>query len=245
MAKEAPESIAAVVQSHEWRQGCILPRAAHLEVEAVVGAKLDPQDVCIVITHSCDLTRPDPAVDVEIVRAVLTGRKLDGGRTHGRSRKKLQIEISIAGSRQAVEIAAQSRYEVPLAILAQHAPDPERSLLEQDREILIAWLVARYARPGFPNAFEARLRTQRKELEKAAAGMSRIWRIYVGFSDWRDLPDSESYKTTVFCVMRAEDFEDCETAGSLGSRQLFPRGTGSVRRNRVDRGCSRSSAFRR
>lgn len=208
MAEEAPESIVAAVQSHKWRQGCILPAAAHAEVEATIGGKLDSQDACVVITHSCDLARPDPTLDVEIVRAVLTGRKPDGGRTHGRSRKKLQIEISVAGSRQTVEIEAQSRHEVPLAILARHAPDQDRSLHVQDLEILIAWLVARYARPGFPDAFERRLAVQRKALEKAAAGMCRIWRIYVGLSDWRDLPDEESYQTAIFCVMRAEDFED-------------------------------------
>lgn len=207
MAEEAPESIVAAVQGHEWRQGCILPATAHAEVEATIGGKLDPQDACVVITHSCDLARPDPTLDVEIVRAVPTGRKLDGGRTHGRSRKNLQIEISIAGIRKAAEIEAQSRHEVPLAILGRYAPDPDRLLHEQDREILIAWLVARYARAGFPDAFERRFALQRKALEKAAAGMRRIWRIYVGLSDWHDLPDDETYRTAVFCVMKAEDFK--------------------------------------
>lgn len=208
MTEDAPEAIVAAVQRYKWRQGCILPAAAHADVEAIIGGKLDPRDACVIITHSCDLARPEPTLDVEIVRAVPTGRKLDGGRTHGRSRKKLQIEIGTAGGRQAVEIEAQSRHNVPLAILARHAPDPERSLHEQDREILIAWLMARYARPGFPDAFERRLAMQRKALEKAAAGMCRIWRIYVGLSDWRDLSDEESYRTAVFCVMQAEDFED-------------------------------------
>lgn len=208
MEDETPESIVAAVQAHGWRQGHVLPAAAHAGIEAAIGSKLDPQDVCIVITHSCDLARPDPTLDVEIVLAVPTGGKLDGGRTQGRSRKKLHIEIAVSGSRQAIEIAAQGRHDVPLVILAQHAPDPERSLHEQDREILIAWLVARYARPGFPNAFEHRLAKQRKALERAADKLSWIWRIYVGLSEWHDLPDGKSYKAQVFCVMRAEDFRD-------------------------------------
>lgn len=207
MEAAIPESIVGAVQAHGWRQGCILPTAAHVDVEAAIGHALEPQTACIVITHSCDLARPDPTLDVEIALAWPTGKKLDSGRAQGRSRKKLEIELSLSGSRQAVEIAVQSRRDIPLLILAQHTPDPERSLDDENREILIAWLVARYARPGFPDAFENRLARERKALEGAAAGLRWIWRVYVGLSTWHDLPDEAPYQARVFCVMKAEDFE--------------------------------------
>lgn len=213
MEEATPESIVGAVQAHGWRQGCILPPAAHADVEAAIGHALEPQAACIVITHSCDLARPDPTLDVEIALALPTGKKLDSGRAQGRSRKKLQIELSLSGSRQAVEIPAQSRHDIPLPILAQYTPDPERSLDDENREILIAWLVARYARPGFPDAFENRLAKERKALEEAAAGLRWIWRVYVGLSTWHDLPDEAPYQARVFCVMKAEDFEE------LGKRQ--------------------------
>lgn len=223
MEEATPESIVGAVQTHGWRQGCILPPAAHADVEAAIGQALDPQATCIIITHSCDLARPDPTLDAEIVLALPTGKKLDSGRAQGRSRKKLQIEVSFSGNRQVVEIPAQSRRDIPLPILAQHPPDPERALDDENREILIAWLVARYARAGFPDAFENRLAKQKKALEEAADGLRWVWRVYVGLSTWHDLPDEAPYQARVFCVMKAEDFEDLakrQEAGSAVTRFL-------------------------
>jgi hypothetical protein len=146
-------TIAKAVVDCGWRQGDILPLAAHADITAAIGRDLEPAQACIVITHSCDLARPDPTLDAEIVIATPTQKKLDGSVAYARSRKRLQIELAVAGIRQAVEIHANDRFDLPLAVL-QHGPDKSRTLIDDQREILIEWLIARYARPGFPDAFE-------------------------------------------------------------------------------------------
>jgi hypothetical protein len=74
----SPEAIVEAVRAHGWRQGDILPVAAHADVAAVLDREPESRQVCIVITHSCDLDRPDPTMGVEAVLATPTGKRLDG-----------------------------------------------------------------------------------------------------------------------------------------------------------------------
>jgi hypothetical protein len=208
MATDATqEAIVAAVIANGWRQGCTLPAEAHGEVEACIERDLSAEHACIVITHSCDLVRPDPLLDVEIVVASPTGKDLDGSVAHGRSRKRIELLVAVKNSPRVYEIKAKDRFEIPLSLLATNAPDPSRHLADVTQRSLIEWLVARYARPGLPDAFETRIHDQRKHLGKAAQKLGNVWRIYIGLSPWDDLPAQELYDVELRFVMYAEDYE--------------------------------------
>lgn len=209
MATDAmQQDIVAAVIMNGWRQGCILPAEAHIGVQTCIGRDLSPEHACIVITHSCDLARPDPLLGVEVVVASPTGKDLNGSVTHGRSRKRIELLVAMGNSPRAYEIKAKDRFELPLSLFAANAPDPTRRLADVKQcSSLIEWLVARYARPGLPNAFEARIYAQRKLLEKAAQKLSDVWRIYIGLTPWDDLPEREPYDVELRFVMYVEDYE--------------------------------------
>jgi hypothetical protein len=204
----AQDAIAATVIANGWRQGCILPAEAHVEVKTYIRLDLSAEHACIVITHSCDLVRPDPSLDVEIVVASPTGKGIDGSVAHGRSRKRIELHVAVGDSSRAYEIWAKDRFELPLSLFATNSPDPSRHLAE--RNSLIEWLVARYARPGLPNAFEDRICNQRKSLEKAAQKLNHVWRIYIGLTPWGDLPAQEPYGVELRFVMYTEDYDVIE-----------------------------------
>ncbi|MEZ5581923.1 MAG: hypothetical protein R3F37_03315 [Candidatus Competibacteraceae bacterium] len=173
------------VSAQGWKQGDILPIESHTAIEQATGRNLEPEQACIVITHSCDLARPDPTLPIEIVVATPTHKALDGGFAYGRSRKKLQLLLTSNDGEDTFEILALDRFEIPLTILGQHGPDQARQLANSDQlEILIEWLVARYARTGFPNAFENRMASKRKALVKAVEKLTRLahlpWAIQLG-----------------------------------------------------------------
>lgn len=208
MADDAQLAIVAAVTKNAWRQGCILPPEAHPALQKCVGRPIDPECVCIVITHSCDLVRPDPSFGVEVVIASPTGRKLNGTVAHGRSRKRLELLVTVSGIDQTYEIKAQDRFDLPLHVFAEHTSDAARTLADdQQRFSLIEWLVARYARPGLPDAFESRISAQRKQLAKAAEKLATVWRIYVGLTPWNELSEHDSYGVELRFVMRVEDYE--------------------------------------
>lgn|GEM_PF-3634264 len=215
MQDETPESdIEALVKANKWRQGDLLPAEAQDAIATLVGPSFTDQHLGIVVTHSCDLDRPDSAFTVEIVVASITGKKLNGSVAHSRSRKKLQIEVLFDDAKQAIEIRASDRYELPLEMFAQFAPDRTRILADDlQREILVEWLVARYARPGFPNAFEQRLGSDKKKVEAlkvAAERLHLIPRIYVGLTPWEEIKEDQSYLVEIFFVMNQEDFKGVE-----------------------------------
>lgn len=203
-----PEAVVAAVIANCWRQGAILPAAAHASVIASTGHDLNAENVCVVITHSCDLVRPDSSLGIEIVVASPTGKGLDGTVAHGRSRKRIELLVTVENSTRVYEIKAKDRFEIPLDLLATYAPDPTRRLADDNqRRSLIEWLVARYARPGLPNAFEARILEQRKDLARAAQKLVDVWRIYVGLTPWDDLPKQKSYEVELKFVMHVEDYD--------------------------------------
>lgn len=230
-----PEAVVAAVIANCWRQGAILPVAAHAAVTTCIGHDLNAENVCIVITHSCDLVRPDSSLDIEIVVASPTGKRLDGTVAHGRSRKRIELLVTVENSDRVYEIKAKDRFEIPLDRLATYAPDPARCLADDNqRRSLIEWLVARYARPGLPNAFEERIHDQRKGLASAARDLVDVWRIYVGLTPWDDLPTQESYEVELKFVMHVEDFEVVEKrVETLNSIENFLKILGKCRGLRV------------
>jgi hypothetical protein len=204
-------TLIGAVTARGWRQGDVLPIEAHAAIGKVIGRNVESEQACIVITHSCDLVRPDPTLPIEIVIATPTHKTLDGGLTYGRSRKKLQLLLTSGNGKEAFEILALDHFKIPLTILGQHGPDQTRHWVDSDQpESLLEWLVARYARPGFPNAFENRITSDKKALVKAAKKLTHVWRIYLGLSSWGELPHDQPYIVELRFVMRLTDFEDVE-----------------------------------
>ncbi|MBI4755956.1 MAG: hypothetical protein HY778_11220 [Betaproteobacteria bacterium] len=201
-----PDASVPAVTANRWRQGDIFPVTAHGRLQACIGKQIAEDHVCIAISHSCDLVRPDPSLAVEVVLGRPTGASLDGSVAYGRSRKRLQLLVAVDDAFQVFEICAGDRFDVPLDILADHAPDSARVLAcPTQRDSLVEWLVARYARPGLPNAFERRIDRHRRHLERAAKNLRSVWRIYIGLTPWEELPADQAYDVELRFVMTSEE----------------------------------------
>ncbi|MEK6750084.1 MAG: hypothetical protein AABY83_12905 [Pseudomonadota bacterium] len=212
------ESLDKRVIANGWRQGHILPTDSHACLETLIKQQINQNQVAIVLTHSCDLVRPDPLLPVEIILGRIVNTKPNGGFTFGRSRKELHILATDNTNQCILILKSIDRFKVPLTLLGEYRPTQTITLTgEHQRVVLISWLVASYARPGLPQAFETRISTQRKALSEAAEKLSDVEKIYLQLNSWEDnLPATKNYTINLLFVMEKEKYDDDNQKNNTG-----------------------------
>lgn len=208
------EEHSEAVHANGWRQGDILPTSAHAKLAKLIKREWNDNDVCIVITHSCELIRPDTTVEI-VIGQPTGGTKLNSTLTNGQSRKKIEVNTSINGRHIPIVITAADRYNIPTELLTFARPDERKLTDDLQREALVEWLVAKYARPGFPDNFEARLSPQLKEIKKIISQSAHIWRIYLGLSSWGDLSENETYEVELYFVIEDAHYQQTKIRGEV------------------------------
>ncbi|MDD4933500.1 MAG: hypothetical protein PHO89_08570 [Methylacidiphilaceae bacterium] len=140
-----------------WRQGD-LPTRESASTLGLVKAE-DNEQRAIVITHDCDLASDkEPFVEV-IVAKRITGKR-DSTLSYAKNPRRLHLRFEGGEADPLVlELRHVRRQLVPNEEFARHAArETAAPLSAAEKRTLKHWLAARYGRPAFPNAFEARLR---------------------------------------------------------------------------------------
>jgi hypothetical protein len=138
-----------------WRQGHVLT------AETVVALQLvsdeDNPPLVVVASHDCDLAQDpssEPVVEVIIGRRV---DKADGNFTHGKNPRRLHVSGIDGGAAICIELMAPARRSVAKQDLVRHLPSATVLIDPAHRNTLQYWLVARYRRSAFPDAFDSHL----------------------------------------------------------------------------------------
>ncbi len=140
-----------------WRQGDLLTADSARSLD--FGGRDDTTDHrVIVISHDCDLPHEaEPFVEV-IVGDVI--EKSDPALSHAKNPRRLHMAFENGDCPAIIiELRHTNRKEVPKTEFMEKAVKDGSTLLgDGEKRTLKHWLAARYGRPAFPNAFEARLR---------------------------------------------------------------------------------------
>jgi hypothetical protein len=202
------------IRAKGWRQGSIFSPQTHKALAEFAPTVLQPTDCCIVVTQSCDIVCPD--FDAEPVAEVVLARKLDSPTdrnfTHARSARRLHLQVEITGTERGYEAQIKERFNVPRRLLAAHNPDPDRKVRDTDYNDLITWLVARYDRHAFPDAFNERIRAATElKIKPILKKLPKIKALYMALKTWDELPEETAYRLELLITLNAEDFEVIQT----------------------------------
>jgi len=198
------EEVARRIHDHRWRQGQLLLVACHMEVTQHLSlAPLADDDAVIVISQSCDLVNGDLREEpfAEILLAHPLPGSADGNYMYLRNPRRLHFHLQINGQRRAYTAWIWDRYRLPREFFAQWPPDDTRGLLDQDeQDVLVSWLAARYERTALPDELQHRLSSVRDRLKKSVKPLKEISALFLECSD-QELSAHEVYRLRVKLVM--------------------------------------------
>ena len=198
---------ASKVRELGWRQGSVLPPSLFVAVEAATGLSFkEGESFPVVVTQDCDVAcdnyEDEPLV--EIVRAVLN-EKPDGNLRHFKSARRLQVDALVDGTPRLVQFNTVERRFLDRRILEGAAPDDRITIQPKDVPSLARWIAYRFRRASFPDAFDRRLDSAKKELRKLfSAWGDGISAVFVHVHPDNELPDTEVYELTAYLTVLAE-----------------------------------------
>jgi hypothetical protein len=204
------EDAARQIHAQHWRQGRLLSVASHAEIAQQLSlAPLADDDAVIVISQSCDLVNGDFTEEpfAEILLAHPLPESADGNYMCLRNPRRLHFHLQIHGQQCAYTAWIWDRYWLPREVLAQWPPDAERGLWDQDeQDVLIGWLVARYERTALPDELQRRLGRIKDKLKKPMKQLKDVSGVFLECSD-QELSDDASYRLRIKLVMPKAAYE--------------------------------------
>jgi len=126
------------------------------------------ETVVMTISHDCDLTCDDLAVEPHA--EVIVGRivaNANGNFSWGKSPRTLHLPMLKGGAVVTVELVATGKRLIEKTALAQFDPHPDFAPTEKALAILRGWLSARYNRGAFPDTFVDRMKATKFDAKLA------------------------------------------------------------------------------
>lgn len=152
------------LRAQGWCQGSVLPAelgdiAAHVELQESERLMVISQD-CDVVHRSLD-TEPH----VELLAFVLTDTPPNPSMSFGKNPRRLHVPLPANGDGCA-QFDARRRFRIPRRLLALIAPSETVALEREDVRLITGWIAKRYTRAAFPDAFNERVASADKRVEK-------------------------------------------------------------------------------
>jgi hypothetical protein len=196
------ESGPELIRRRNWLQGCVISPGDLQLLDQHTGSQ-DESRCAIMLTHSCDLLarsyNAEPCVEVIPARPV---DRRDSRYEMQRNPRRLDLPLRVNGVERYHELRAGDRLTLARQPFERLDPDPERLLEPLYVRRLVQWIVNRYDRDAFPDAFNARLLPAHRHLEtlleKEGAPVNAI---YAQLSDTRELPPDTEYGLTLVIAM--------------------------------------------
>ncbi len=207
------EDAARQIHAQHWRQGRLLPVASHVEItQHLSGVLLADDDAVIVISQSCDLVHGDFTQEpfAEILIAHRLPKPPDGALMYLRNPRRLHFYLQVHEQKQAYAAWIWDRYRLPRDVLAQWPPDAERGLWDQDeQDVLISWLVARYERTALPDELQRRFGRIKDKLKKPMKQLKDVSGVFLECSD-AELNADTDYRLRIKLVMPKAAYEQAD-----------------------------------
>ena len=205
-----------------WRQGDLLAPADAYRLGLIFEPNVDCR--ALVISHSCDIAA-DNIVEPEVELIIGNVVTVDQAKfSNGHSIRSLNLlAVNASGVEEAVLLRIHDRKTVAKTQLADCVPWPEVRYEETQRRLLQRWLVQRYCRSEFPDAFVAWLneRGVEQKLEQIAKRESKVLSgIYFDLDDHSERSDpAEPYELGIQLVY-ASDNTEAPSRAEMAATQL-------------------------
>lgn len=195
----------AAIRRNAWAQGSIVDPVTLSQLT------IDSDGKCaVVLTQDCDLVHEGAGEPyVELCLAEIKAGDPDGNFVYGKNARNLHLPITTTVGPRFLHLAAANRVSVPREAIASCAPSKELILEPEPIQILVDWVVSRYSRDAFPDAFNSRIADALAK--KIPAAMKKYGKdvvcVYAAMNSWGELVPEEAYKIHLIVVMRAASFE--------------------------------------
>ncbi len=207
-------SVSESIRASGWRQGSVVrrddagPMLAE-SIDQIPSADGEPFRL-IVVTQDCDLVSEphiEPFVELILCKEIAEVQPLY---QNGRNPRLLHIKsIGSQGPAPWLEISIHDRFRVRKEALVNLNADAATRLEPHDVRLLSRWIAKRYTRPAFADAFNQRLETVGKKLEKLfkseAGGI--VTGIFLDVADDEHPPDTP-YGIGVWITAKADAWDD-------------------------------------
>lgn len=142
------------------RQGDLITHESAATLRLVEAT--DAQRRVVIIAHDCDLANPaESCVEVIVGCALPESEGPDPKLCYAKNPRRLHLRYTDSAHTRVMvlDLRHDERRSLPRTAFLEHASkDAAITLAANEKRILKQWLAARYGRPAFPDAFEARLR---------------------------------------------------------------------------------------
>lgn len=201
------------IKAHNWRQGCLFPQKAIQEIAARYFPDVDLAGVrLLVVSQSCDIayykTDEEPTIEVILIRPITSP---DNAAIRGRRQRCYHLEAidDAMGNSNWFEAGIDDRYRIDRGFCSDFPPCSELRLSADEIRGLVQWIVYRYVRPAFPDAFNERYHAKKNALKKLLKkeGTQYLTGIYLRVTD-EELPKDVLYEVALLGTISKENYQD-------------------------------------
>lgn len=202
---------ATTLRNLGWRQGSILPKdlVEKLNEDGQLPTEAGPDQLFLVVSHDCDVLNASFEKErfVELIAATPRPEN-DGALRYGKNPRRLIIEVSSAGASSLFQLSIDDRHRISRKTLLGYSPDPTHIVPIESVDLVIRWIVKRYFRAAFPDAFNLRLQAAHKKLRAVLSnGGTLISGIYLRTEE-QELSSTEDYHVFAQATMPVVHFEN-------------------------------------
>ena len=213
------------IKAYSWRQGCVFPQEAIQVIAAkhFLGDELENARL-VIVSQSCDIghhkSDEEPEVEVLLIRPISSP---DNAAIKGRRQRCYHLEAadSVAGASCWYEGRIEDRYRIERGFCSDFPPCSRLQLSADEIRGLMQWIIYRYIRPAFPDAFVGRYHDKRNALKKLLKreGTQYLTGIYLNITD-EELPPDIPYEVDLLGAISKENYRD-EAKRAIANKHLL------------------------
>lgn len=202
------------VRDNGWRQGFIFRVQDHPRITKTTGKPIPDGARCVVVSHSCDLSHPNPDNEpmAEVLVGTLVPGKPDGRMTSAKNPRTLHVALVLSEGSRYFEFRIANRLHINRNLLDDLSPDESCRLEGPALRTTQRWLANRYTREALPNAFNKRITpVARGRIEAALKEHGNdINSMYIGVDPMTEIPEDKKYQVLLQALMADAAFSDAE-----------------------------------
>ncbi len=194
--------------SQGWKQGAVIRNIFDDGFTANAHILLEDDDVFLVISQTCDLVNPDYNSEpfFEVLRLISINSTPAPEYGGGKNSREIQFKAEFYGKVQTFRALPFKRFFVDRELLRSHSP--EGYLLEDEREMISAWLTKRFIRTAFPDKFDRRWKVRKGQIEKIIKRLTLVSDIYIKVIPFEEVNDGVEYEVEIYLLMDADHYDD-------------------------------------
>jgi hypothetical protein len=198
------------IRKNGWRQGHLFTAEDTRALAESVGCSVVEGGLFVLVSHDCDIVHSGDSEPYAYVCVAepLTEDQLDGGKSHGKNSRSLQVPVQSGSESCVYEVQASSLIPINREQLQKLVPHESCTLSATSTDVLARWLASRFERAAFPDTFNERLRpVSKKVIEKFKKYGEPLTAIYLTVEPDTELTEQQNYKVSLIGVLPSEEHE--------------------------------------